>query len=142
MFFLGVFTFLLYLLILFQFDVVFLVCLLTVYLFLCIIYLKFASCLFHDILWRVLVMVNDSLGIILKPRSERKSPLRPRVSDDVRRKILQMYNDDFLLVDIAGECGVSVSFVSRLIKKQYELQESNQSGSDNVLNSIFVDSGK
>ena len=87
-------------------------------------------------------MVNDSLGIILKPRSERKSPLRPRVSDDVRRKILQMYNDDFLLVDIAGECGVSVSFVSRLIKKQYELQESNQSGSDNVLNSSFVDSGK
>lgn len=60
----------------------------------------------------------------VKPESERKRRCgREPVSDEVRARIVEMYNRDFSFREIADECHVSIAFISLFVRKLREEQE-------------------
>ena len=62
----------------------------------------------------------------VKPSSEHKAKYgREPISDDTKVKIVELYNSDHSLRQIANACGVSKSFVSHFIRRMREEQSSN-----------------
>lgn len=60
----------------------------------------------------------------VKPSSERKQKFgREPVSDETKAKIVELYNQDYSLREIADLCDVSRSFISIFIRKLRDEQE-------------------
>lgn len=62
----------------------------------------------------------------VKPSSERKAKYgREPISDETKVRIVELYNLDYSVRQIASACSVSKSFVSSFIRKLREEQSDN-----------------
>jgi transposase len=60
-----------------------------------------------------------------KAKSKAERPVRggrPRINDACRKQVVELYNKDFLVAEIAKRCNVSESSVYRIIRTAREVK--------------------
>lgn len=56
--------------------------------------------------------------VMAKPQTERKNARRPRITEEKKNRICELYNADVQIKDIAVECDVNVQTIYRTLRER------------------------